>query len=142
MRSRRIILVVIALGSIAVTGCGNPAPTPSPTVRPTPTPVPGPTIGPAAVLNLRALNLEFNPKVLELRANVAFVIRFTNAEVAGIPHVVDIRRQDGTSLIEEQRVVPGGTAMDYAYPPLRAGDYVFMCRIHPIPSMTGTLRVR
>lgn len=142
MRSRRAILAVIALGAMVIAGCGSPPPTPSPAARPTPTPVPGPTIGPAAVVLMRALNIELNPKTLEVRANVAFVIRFTNAELDVIPHVVDIRRQDATTVVEEQQEIPGGTTTDYEYGPLRAGDYVFMCRIHPIPSMTGTLRVR
>ena len=137
--SRRT-LVVCAVSFIALAACG-PGPTPSPTERPTPTPVPGPTLGPGVTVNLMAANLDINPATLEVPANTAFVIHFRNADPPEVPHRIDIQRLDGTT-IQAQKETLGGTTVDYAYDPLPAGDYVFICSIHPIPQMTGTLRVR
>jgi plastocyanin len=30
----------------------------------------------------------------------------------------------------------------YVIPPLKAGTYTFICSVHPIPAMTGTLTVK
>ena len=138
--------VLLVIGAMALVGCGAPAPSPSPTVRPSPTAVPGATLGAndgaAVAVNVRALAIELTPRTLAVRANVAFSIRFTNADPAEMPHVVDIRRKDGLTVVEEQKEIAGGQVVDYIYAALPPGEYVFMCRIHPIPSMTGTLRVR
>jgi plastocyanin len=136
-------LVVVGLLAVATPGaCGPSAPTPSPTARPTPTPVPGPSLPPGPNLSVLALNIDFEPSALNVPANAPFVIHFGNGDSPDISHVVDIRGADGQTLVEEQEPILGGLQADYVYRPLQAGDYVFICRIHPIPSMTGTLRVR
>lgn len=133
---------LIAVASITLAACGGPTQTLSPTERPSPTPVPGPTLGPEVTVMLRAQDIELRPKALDVPANRSFVIHFRNAEVAGIPHLVDIRQSDGVTVIQNQESIDGGTDAEYAFDALPPGDYVFMCAIHPVPSMTGTLRVR
>ncbi|MEA2674710.1 MAG: hypothetical protein QOI92_1902, partial [Chloroflexota bacterium] len=36
----------------------------------------------------------------------------------------------------------GGTSNAYQYTALQPGDYTYICSIHPIPAMTGTLTVK
>jgi plastocyanin len=45
---------------------------------------------------------------------------------------------DGTVLVDTP-TIDGGQAIIYRYPTLAAGTYVFICSVHPIPAMTGTL---
>ena len=134
----------IALAAIlaSCTAWPAPAPTSAPTVRPTPTPVPGATTGPAPRLEVSALNFQINPPTLLAQADSAFVIHFRNLDPAAVPHVVDIRSSDGATVVQEQKPIMGGEAIDYDYGALPPGDYIFICRIHPIPAMSGTLAVR
>jgi plastocyanin len=143
MQLRTMALGGALLGSIGIGACGGPAPTPAPTMteRPSPTPVPGPTLAPRVTLGLMALNLEFSTRALEVPANTAFMIRFRNADIVGLPHDVDIRRADGTTA-RDQDPIDGQAEADYIFAALPPGLYEFICSVHPIPGMTGTIRVR
>ena len=55
---------------------------------------------------------------------------------------VQIRQSDGTTVVQEQAAIPGGSEKAYQYTPLPAGTYTFICSIHPVPNMTGTLTVK
>jgi plastocyanin len=59
-----------------------------------------------------------------------------------VTHDVDIRADDKTTVVQNQEVVNGGAKATYEYKGLKAGTYVFICSIHPIPNMTGTLTVK
>jgi plastocyanin len=144
----RAATLVIALGSGLVAGCTGLPPSTftagaASSARPTPTPVPGITLGLPQVIELSAKNIAFSRQAIDVHANAQFVIRFVNAEANGdVPHTVDIRRMDGVNVIAEQQPISGGRAIDYAYPALAPGNYLFICRVHPIPAMSGTLLVR
>jgi plastocyanin len=45
-------------------------------------------------------------------------------------------------VIIDPPTVDGGQKTTYVYAPLPAGTYTFICRVHPIPGMTGTLTVK
>lgn len=83
----------------------------------------------------------FEQKELEVAADKPFTIWFENQDAPGTPHDVEIRETSGTVL---QKVPPvdGGKSQAYDYTPLAAGTYTFICSIHPIPAMTGTLTVK
>ena len=136
-------LVLVAAGTIVLLQRPGAAPEPTPmaTTRPSPTPVPGSTLRAGQTATVVAANIEFRPRLLEVPPGVPFVIRLRNMD-AGTVHVVDIRGADGTSLGELQTPIDGGTETDYTFGPMQPGNYVFICAIHPIPAMTGTLRVR
>jgi cytochrome c oxidase subunit 2 len=102
------------------------------------TPPPLPSGVPA--LQLVAQNIAFDTLELEAPADTPFAIEFRNDDPAGVPHDVDIR-QDG-SVLADQPTIDGGTSTTYTYDPLPAGTYTFICSVHPIPAMTGTLTVR
>jgi plastocyanin len=100
----------------------------------TPEPLPS-----GAVLNVTAVNIQFDTAALEVPADAPFGIAFRNDDAAGITHDIDIRDGSG-QVVANQAVIDGGTSANYAYQPLAAGSYTFFCSIHP--NMTGTLTVR
>jgi mono/diheme cytochrome c family protein/plastocyanin len=82
--------------------------------------------------------LEFDKKELTAPADVAFGIHFDNSDT-GQTHDIDIR--DGSTVLKDQPTITGPAEQTYVYDPLPAGTYTFICSIHPIPAMTGTLTV-
>ena len=84
--------------------------------------------------------VEFDKKELTAPAGDLFGIKFTNS--SGLEHDVDIRAEDGTTVIQNNPEIAGGEETTYSVGALEAGTYTFICSIHPIPQMTGTLTVR
>jgi plastocyanin len=97
--------------------------------------------GPAADLTVHAKDIAFDTKSLEAAAGKPFTIAFVNQDPAGVPHDVVIRDNAGTT-IREQPTIDGGQQQVYTYDALDPGTYVFICSVHPIPAMTGTLTVK
>jgi mono/diheme cytochrome c family protein/plastocyanin len=94
----------------------------------------------APVLEVVGENIAYDVKELEAPANATFVIHFENKDES-IPHDVDIRLADGTVLVDNPLVTTVGDA-NYVFEGLDAGTYTFICSVHPIPAMTGTLTVK
>lgn len=106
------------------------------------TPAPAASLGPdATVVDLVAVGFKFDKKELEVPAGEAFGINLDNQDPAGVPHNVEITKEDGTK-IDDPAPIDGGTSTTYTYGALEAGTYTFICRVHPIPDMTGTLTVK
>jgi cytochrome c oxidase subunit II len=103
------------------------------------TPAPAPSG--ATQLDVSAKNIAFSTQSLEVSANQPFAINFQNNDPAGVPHNIQIRAADGT-VIQDQPTIDGGTSTTYSYSALPPGTYTFICKIHPIPAMTGTLTVK
>ncbi len=101
----------------------------------------GPTLEPGT-LQLVAKDIAYDTKALEAPAGKPFKIEFRNSDPAGVVHDVDIRATDGKTVVVNVATTDGGKTAVYDYPALEAGQYVFICSIHPIPSMTGTLTVK
>ncbi len=96
---------------------------------------------PPGSIELVAVGFAFDKKTLETPAGEPFTIFLINQDGPGTPHDVEIRQPDGTPI----KTVPpteGGASMAYPFDPLEAGDYIFICSIHPIDPMTGTLTVQ
>lgn len=104
------------------------------------TPAPPPSIGPGTtVLELGTSGvLAFDKNALTAPADEAFAIHFDNSDT-GQTHDVDIR--DGSTVLKDQPTIKAPSEATYLYDPLPAGTYTFICSIHPIPAMTGTLTV-
>ena len=145
MTGRGFAIVALALGSAALVGCaGSPSnsmPAGAVPSEPSPAPVPAVIPADAVTVNLLANQIEFRPAMLQVPAGVPFVIHFRNADMR-IEHDVDIRQLDGITVLRDQVPIGGGTEVNYVYAALPRGDYQLICEIHPIPSMTRTLRVR
>ncbi|HEX5591144.1 MAG TPA: cupredoxin domain-containing protein [Candidatus Limnocylindrales bacterium] len=107
---------------------------------PTPT-GPAETLPPDAVtLELTAEGIAFDVLELEAPAGESFAIHFVNKDAGVGGHDADIR-QDSTTLVDNAILQQPGE-ITYVIPPLEAGTYTFICSVHPIPAMTGTLTVR
>jgi mono/diheme cytochrome c family protein/plastocyanin len=84
--------------------------------------------------------LAYDKNALEVAADTAFAIVFDNQD-AGQTHDVDLRDSSG-AVLDDQPTVTGPGEATYVYKPLAAGTYTFICSVHPIPAMTGTLTVK
>jgi plastocyanin len=91
---------------------------------------------------ITAKDIAYDKKSLEVKAGEPFTIEFRNADPAGVVHDVDIRAKDAKTVVVDQKTTDGGQTATYQYKALDPGEYVFICSIHPIPSMTGTLIVK
>lgn len=116
--------------SNTATGPGG-SPAPSGSVEP-----------PGTAFTVVAKSITYDTHSLAVPADTAFTIEFKNQDPSGVVHDIDIRAADKTTVLQNQDVVNGGTAATYNYEALPAGEYVFICSIHPIPSMTGALTVK
>ena len=90
-------------------------------------------------LTVVAQGIAFEQKELEAPADAAFQINFDNRDPA--PHDVDIRDTAGATIVDTPVQGTAGQ-VTYDIQPLPAGEYQFICSVHPIPAMTGTLTVR
>jgi mono/diheme cytochrome c family protein/plastocyanin len=107
------------------------------------TPAPAESLPPdATVLELGTSGvLAYDKTELTAPAGEAFAIHFNNSD-AGQTHDVDIREDDGMTVVQDQATqITGPAEVTYVYEPLEAGTYKFICQVHPIPAMTGTLTV-
>ena len=107
---------------------------------PPPSGEPPPSGGPAGeALVVSAVDLAFEQTALEAPADAPLKIDFDN-KAAGILHNVAIHEGSPTGPeIFKGEIITGPAKVTYDVPPLPAGDYAFICTVHP--SMTGTLTV-
>lgn len=105
--------------------------------RPRETPAPSVLPG-SAVLKIAADNIAFDTLELTAPADEAFTIEFNNQEK--LSHNVSIFK--GTEPIFSGEVFKGPGTISYVVPALPAGDYIFMCDVHPVAAMTGKLTVK
>jgi mono/diheme cytochrome c family protein/plastocyanin len=106
------------------------------------TPGPSATIpANATSLALVGQNFAFDKQALDAKAGTPFTIDFKNQDPPGTPHNVQIRKQDGT-VVSDPPTIDGGAETTYVYDALPAGTYTFICKVHPIPAMTGTLTIK
>ena len=121
LRGRRGLIATLALAglSASVIACGG-----GPQAAPSGTP--------AATIQLAADNLEFDQEVLTVPAGSPFAIRFENREAP--PHNVSIH---GDSPLFVGETFSGPDERLYQVPALAAGEYTFLCDVHP--DMRGTV---
>lgn len=86
---------------------------------------------------LSAASLEFDASTIQATAGEAFTITFTNDDTA--PHNVAIYTEDGGDEVVVGDVIDGGATTEIEVPALDAGEYFFVCDIHP--DMTGSVVV-
>ena len=89
------------------------------------------------VIQLSALNVDWEQKELSAPADTAFTIHFNNKD-ASVPHDVVIKDAGGMEMFRGQ-LTTGPQEIDYQVPALTAGTYQFICSVHP--NMIGTLTV-
>lgn len=84
----------------------------------------------------------FDPKTLETAANKPFSLVFDNQD-PGVPHNVVLKNPDGSSVAVtgDTKFFNGPGERTYQVPALKAGDYKYICEVHPTV-MIGTLTVK
>ncbi len=106
------------------------------------TPAPSESLAPDAEhVAVTAENIAFDVKELSVTAGKAFAIDFTQKDAGVGGHNVEIRDGGGKTLFKGTVLTDPGQAT-YVVPALTAGTYTFICSVHPIPAMTGTLTVK
>lgn len=88
-------------------------------------------------VELSAADLEFDANVIEATAGEAFTITFTNNDSA--PHNVAVYTEEGGEEIVKGEVIDAGETVEVEVPAQDAGEYFFVCDIHP--DMTGSVVV-
>jgi len=101
----------------------------------------GAASAPPGAITVTAKDIAFDTHEIEVAAGEPFAILLQNDDAPGVPHDIDIRDQGG-AVLQDKPHTEGGQSQLYEYAPLEPGEYVFICSVHPIPSMTGTLIVR
>jgi plastocyanin len=99
-------------------------------------------VAPPGALTVVAKNVEYDKKSLEVDAGKPFTIFFENQDPASVPHDIDLRSADGSQLIKDQPTINGGTSQAYQYDALQPGTYEYICSVHSVPPMTGTITVK
>ena len=109
---------------------------------------PGPSSGggaggaPPGALTVIAKNIEYDKKTLEVAAGKPFTIFLENQDAPSIFHDIDLRSSDGSQVLKDQPTIDGGNSQAYQYDALQAGTYEYICSVHSVPPMTGTLTVK
>ncbi|MGH2402458.1 MAG: cupredoxin domain-containing protein [Candidatus Limnocylindria bacterium] len=89
------------------------------------------------VVELTAADLAFDANVIQAPAGEAFTISFTNNDSA--PHNVSVYTEEGGDVIVEGEVIDPGASTEVQVEALDAGEYFFVCDIHP--DMNGSVVV-
>ncbi|MEO8469102.1 MAG: cupredoxin domain-containing protein [Chloroflexota bacterium] len=142
---RRLLQAGVVLFAVAVLFQTGILPPRSAATDGTATGSPGPSASEAptaTAFTIAAKDIAFDVKAIVVKADAPFTIDFANNDVPGVTHNIEIRATDGTTVVQTQDVINGGASVNYQYKALAAGRYVFICSIHPVPSMTGTITVK
>ena len=84
-----------------------------------------------------AQGLAFDTDMISLPTGAETSLTFENRDPTGVPHNISIYQ--GEAAVFTGDIVPGSDTVEYAIPPLDAGEYRFQCDVHP--AMSGTVTV-
>jgi len=99
----------------------------------------GGTGGSTADLTVVAKDVAFDTHALSIASAKSFTIDFKNQDPS-TPHNIEIKDSTG-AVVQDQPTITGVSETVYTFNALQPGTYTFICKVHPIPSMTGTLTV-
>ena len=95
--------------------------------------------GSGAGVSVTAEGMRFDASQVQLPANTASTITFTNKD-AGVTHNIAIYSDSSrTTNLFGGQIVSGPATVTYSIPPLPPGTYYFQCDVHP--TMNGTVTV-
>ncbi|MGH2590233.1 MAG: cupredoxin domain-containing protein, partial [Actinomycetota bacterium] len=98
----------------------------------------GPGGVPADPSTVVAQGIAFDTDTISLPAGQPATLTFENRDPD--PHNIAIYTDDSVSeSLFQGEIVTGPTTVDYAIPPLDAGEYYFQCDVHP--NMNGSVTV-
>ena len=96
-----------------------------------------PSEAPTADVAIEASGIAFTTPSFTAPADTPFTIAFSNQD-SGVPHNVEIKDPSGGVAFMGD-VFSGVATQVYDVPALTAGDYTFLCTVHP--NMTGTAKI-
>jgi plastocyanin len=96
--------------------------------------------GSTADLTVIAKDVAFDTHALSVAGGKSFTIDFKNQDPS-TPHNIEIKDANG-SVVQDQPTITGPSETVYTFDALQPGTYTFICKVHPIPGMTGTLTVK
>jgi len=121
-----------------------PVAAPSPTIDPDQIPAPPPVDGGGEcgadgeiLLDIVAIGIAWDTSCLVAPAGEAFTVNVDNQD-AGIQHNFDLLTEEGGDQIGATAVEAGPVQQTLDVDPLDAGEYFYVCDVHPT-TMTGTL---
>ena len=135
LRRGGVLSMVIALGMLLV-ACSTPAESSAPGES-TDSSGGGTVAVVDGVVELSAADIAFDASVIEAPAGEAFTISFTNND--SVPHNVSLYTQEGGDEIVLGDVIDPGQSVDVEVPAQDAGEYFFVCDLHP--EMNGAVVV-
>ncbi len=132
---RGAILAITTLLAVALVACSGGGETSDPTDDN----VGGGTIAVVdGAVAISADDLEFDANVIQATADEGFTVTFSNLETE--PHNWSIYTEEGGDPIAQGAVIGEGETDEIVVPALDAGEYFFVCDVHPV-EMTGTVVV-
>jgi plastocyanin len=137
-----VLFALVAMVQLGIFPPGAPTTAGGPGASPGASGPPAGESGALGDLVLIAKDIAFDRTTLQGPAGQPFTITLRNEDAQTVTHDVDIRSADGATVIKDQQPIPGGSEEAYQYDALEAGDYQFICSVHPIAQMTGTLTVQ
>ena len=91
----------------------------------------------SGAVEISADSLAFSAQTIEAPAGEAFTITLVNNDT--VPHNISIYTEEGGDEIVVGDVINGGETVEVEVSALDAGEYFFVCDLHP--EMTGTVSV-
>jgi len=137
-----VAFALLALWQLGIFPPASPATAGGPGASPGASGAAGPPGAPPGALTVVAKNITYEQKTLEVEAGKPFTIFFGNQDPTSVPHDIDLHSADGSQLLKDQPTINGGTSKAYSYDALQPGTYQYICSVHSIPAMTGTLTVK
>lgn len=135
--SRRAPILTIGILAFALAACssGNGGGTDAPSDDTTG----GGTVAVSGgALEISADALAFDANVIQAAAGEAFTVTLVNND--SVPHNFSVYTEEGGEVIVAGDIIEGGETVEIEVPALDAGEYFFVCDVHPA-EMTGSIVV-
>ena len=87
-------------------------------------------------VEITAADLAFNADTIEAPAGEAFTVTFVNNDT--VPHNFAVYTEEGGEAIVQGDIIDAGATVEVEVPALDAGEYFFVCDVHPA-EMKGTI---
>ncbi len=90
-------------------------------------------------VEIDANDLAFSANVIQATADEAFTVTLVNNDT--VPHNFSVYTEEGGEAVVTGEIIEGGgTTVEVEVPALDAGEYFFVCDVHPV-EMTGAIVV-
>ena len=133
---RGAFLGLLVTASLVLAGCGGGDESPS--SAPSDDNTAGGTVSVVdGAVDISAADLAFDANVIQATAGEAFTVSFTNDD--GVPHNFSVYTEEGGDAIATGNIINEGETDEVAIDALEAGEYYFVCDLHP--EMNGTIVV-